>query len=1021
MNRLIFKPGVNGWLQDLDSSSPKTSSRIFWLFLIVMITVIAYLPALKGEFLNFDDHRIYNQPLITDFNLENFKKIFSTEDAGFHFLVNWLTLLTYQINWLICPHYVGFIVFAVICHLLQTIFFWKICRQFSTALAFTVLATLLFSLHPLHTNHVVWQSARWHLLAITFCLFSAWHYLGSLDENKTRKRRIIRYLLAVLGYFVIAFGRPFYFIYPLTLVVLDFLKQKKFAPILILNKLPFFLFAIINIVHAERSGMMSSRIKPQWLGGSFVNTLLTDGNLDLEYFRQLFIPAHTTLVVPINEATGLFSTSGGADLLFLKIPPVISLVFFMVLFVFFIYLWRGYGLRHPLILLLGIFVTLLAVQNIPARQGLAGVFAYRYAVFSVVFAAPLTALFFIWLYKRLCFSGAYAGIVLCALFGYLFWMVQMTGANVEHFKKSENLWSHHVTMLPNSRAGHYYLGKVYQFQNHDPYRALAEYQIAQQCPHYWGAGGLKQRLVETYLEVGSWEKAQEVLSSIDGKTIAQSKSLTKLKAKIEDHGKTQGISPRQVNLPRSNKKIILFDQVHSVRHSPQSVYTKDSIEYNVVQGYARLQQFLKELGFEVREHRYGRLTAQKLKQVDVLMLGIMSYEALEMTPPEIEAIVDFVQGGGGLHMVCDHTNAYDNAVLANRLLKHFAIEVSDTLVVDKSAPKDSWYTPKSFRAHPVTEGLKVLVHQAGCSLATDYGVAFTDANAWADKGDPNSGISRFGNKVWEPDEKKGALPVVAARTFGQGRIVVTTDCNLYANSWLFSHDNYKLVRNAFSWLAKINPLPIPKAKNDILLHEGYGGYFRVNWHPEAYYSFYVNFGHMDAVRVYLSSELSFDKKAILLFDRINLSENLQGQLFDYVKQGGVLVYLCTEKNYRKYRTALLNRFGIKFGIVSSADADTEYFPVTGDPFICENVFQLPWVPSTKFSGATPVVYGEFDRRKIFVAKKDVGQGAIYVVPFKEIFKTKYMGTGTSSRNPNMREQQIRRLQENLVNEIVANY
>ena len=1021
MNQLFFKSCVNDLQQDLTTSNPKKSSCIIWLILILMITAIAYLPALSGEFLNFDDHHIYKQSTITNFNLENFKKVFSLQNEDWPFAFNWLTLLSYQINWLIYPHYLGFVIFAIFCHLLQTIFFWKICRQFSTILAITVLSTAIFALHPLHTNIIVWQAGRWHLLSIMFCLFSAWHYLSSLDENRTRKQRIIRYLLAVLGYFIIAFGRPFYFIYPLTLIVLDFLKRKKFSIVLILNKLPFLLLAFMSIYHAHTSGEISPKVHSQWLGGSFINTLLTDLNLNLEYFRQLFIPSHITLVVPINKAVGLFSTSGSADLILLKIPPVISLVFFVVLFAFFILLWKRYQLRSPLLLLLGIIATLVHVQNIPPRYGLAGVFAYRYAILAVTFASPLVAVMFIWLYKKYSYLKAYTNIILCLITIYMLYGFTMTLKNVDHFKNSENLWTNHVKMLPNSRAGHYYLGKVYQYQNKDPYRTISEYNKALECPQYWGAQPLHYRLAKAYIDISDWKSANRVISQINPKTIAKSGSLKQLKANIKKHIKFDGRTRAQNISPKKNQKVILVDQIHGVRHSALSDYTKDSIEYNVVQGYGTFLRFLRELGFEIREHQSGRLTPQILEQVDVLMIGIMSYEAMRMNPDEISSIVDFVRSGGGLHMVSDHTNAYDSAMLANRVLKHFDIEVLDAMVVDKNAKKDSWYTPKTFAEHPVTEDLKVLVHQAGGALSTDYGIAFTDSNAWGDIGDPNRGLGRFGNKIMEPGEKKGALPVIAARSFGKGRIVVTTDSNLYANSWIFAHDNFKLARNAFSWLAKLKPLSIPKVENDILLHEAYRGYFRTNWHSDAYYSFYVNFGHINFARAYLSPNLSFDKKSIFLFDRVNLNENSREQLFEYVKQGGVLVYLCTSRNYEKYRKVLLKRFGITFRIVSYAYTDIKYIPVTGDPYICKNVFQLPWVPSSKTTGATPIVYGEFDQQKIFVAKKEVGTGAIYVVPFKSIFKTRHMGGGTSSRNSNMRQQQVRRLQENLVEEIVTKY
>ncbi|MBC8378208.1 MAG: tetratricopeptide repeat protein, partial [Planctomycetes bacterium] len=714
----------NNLISDLERPQPSPTSCFLWLMLVLVITVLAYLPALSGEFLNFDDHKIYEQPLITDFNLENFKAILTPQDAGFNFLFNWLTLLTYQLNWLIAPSFLGFIIFAIACHLLQTVFFWKICRRLSSGLAVTVLSTLLFSLHALHVQHVVWQAARFHLLGVTCCLFSAWNYLLSLDENRSLKLRGFNYLLAVLGFLIIAFGRPFYFIYPLTLPVLDLLKRSKFSAKVILNKLPFFFVLAASLGYAYHSGMMSSRVRPEWLGGSLINTFFSNANLNLEYFRQLLIPSESTLVVPINEANGMFATSGCADLLLLKIPPIIPIALFLFIFISLVYLWKSRKLSAPLILFMGIVIVLLHVQNIPPRRGLAGVFAYRYAVLATAFAAPVIALFFIGLFRFFRRHGINTHIVLCLTAGYILFSFATTVQNVRHFRDSESLWSHHVKMLPNSRAGYYYLGKVYQYIHNDPYRAISAYQKALESPHYWGAGYLRHRLAEAYCQVGEWEKADEELKRIGSRDIAKSKTMRRINATVQENLKMTG-SPISTGPVSHDGKRVLFDQVHSVRHSAFSNYTKDSIEYNVVQGYSTLQRFLGELGFSVHNHRFGRITPEVLKDVDVLMVGLMSNEAMPINAEEIETIVEFVRKGGGLQVVSDHTNAYDSADLANRLLADFDIEVLDALIVDKTATKDSWYSPKTFTEHPVTKGISVLVHQAGAALETEYGVAFT--------------------------------------------------------------------------------------------------------------------------------------------------------------------------------------------------------------------------------------------------------------------------------------------------------
>ena len=198
------------------------------------------------------------------------------------------------------------------------------------------------------------------------------------------------------------------------------------------------------------------------------------------------------------------------------------------------------------------------------------------------------------------------------------------------------------------------------------------------------------------------------------------------------------------------------------------------------------------------------------------------------------------------------------------------------------------------------------------------------------------------------------------------------------------------------------------------MHEGFDGYFRVNWKKHAYYAFYVNFCHLD-IRAYLSTKINLTKDALFLFDRVPMSNKLLEKLFKYIENGGILVYLCTEKNYAKKRKKLLKFFNISWQVIPDKEAKHfDYLTVTGDSKLCKNFFQLPWIPSIQIKGAQPLVYSENFQSKIYLTKKNIGKGTIYIFPFKKIFKTKYMGNATSTRNRNMREQQVRRLQEQLI-------
>jgi len=55
---------------------------------------------------------------------------------------------------------------------------------------------------------------------------------------------------------------------------------------------------------------------------------------------------------------------------------------------------------------------------------------------------------------------------------------------------------------------------------------------------------------------------------------------------------------------------------------------------------------------------------------------------------------------------------------------------------------------------------------------------------------------------YEELEKKGPLEVLAAETYGEGRVVVAGDQNMFGDAWLHFGDNFELFMNAMEWAAK---------------------------------------------------------------------------------------------------------------------------------------------------------------------------------------------------------------------------
>ncbi len=139
--------------------------------LILVAVVLAYLPALRGDFLIDDDGLLTENPLIkTPDGLYRFWC--STRSQDYWPVTNttlWLEWRLWGMN------STGYHLTNLILHMAASLLMWAILRKLSIPGAF--LATLLFAVHPVNVESVAWISQRKNMLAMLFFLLSILWYL----------------------------------------------------------------------------------------------------------------------------------------------------------------------------------------------------------------------------------------------------------------------------------------------------------------------------------------------------------------------------------------------------------------------------------------------------------------------------------------------------------------------------------------------------------------------------------------------------------------------------------------------------------------------------------------------------------------------------------------------------------------------------------------------------------------------------------------------------------------------------
>ncbi len=269
---------------------------------------------------------------------------------------------------------------------------------------------------------------------------------------------------------------------------------------------------------------------------------------------------------------------------------------------------------------------------------------------------------------------------------------------------------------------------------------------------------------------------------------------------------------------------VLVDGIHQIDGLPGYEWTFGEHRYTHSASTQKLFQILGDNGISHGVINKGRLTPEVLAQSEVLFFNVPTSASFSrgregmtgrltrnLDAEEAEAIRGFVESGGGLLLVVEHNNAFDNVKVLQPLLKPWNIEVpaayAHERVPGKYAINRSAYRilVRNFSEHFVTDGIGMISEAGGAPFApkTDGGVAFLSKRGFIDVGDYTvKGAGKFSNNRVDKDEYQGAdIPVAIAREVGKGRVVVLGDHTMLGAHWIGFGDNLDFALNIFQWLS----------------------------------------------------------------------------------------------------------------------------------------------------------------------------------------------------------------------------
>jgi tetratricopeptide (TPR) repeat protein len=212
------------------------------LFVIVLATIIAYLPSLKNDFTNWDDPTlVVDNAHIRSLSADNLRSFFSTSYGGFGGYTP-LVFISYALDYrLFGLDSRAFHATNLLLHVLNSLLIYALLYLLSGQLSVSFVVAVLFGLHPLHVEAVAWTQGRKDLLFSLFYVAALCCYTLFVQKKQKRSYYILAFVLFVLS----LFSKVTAISFPLVIFLVEFYRSKRIDKSSVVRSIPFVIVSAV--------------------------------------------------------------------------------------------------------------------------------------------------------------------------------------------------------------------------------------------------------------------------------------------------------------------------------------------------------------------------------------------------------------------------------------------------------------------------------------------------------------------------------------------------------------------------------------------------------------------------------------------------------------------------------------------------------------------------------------------------------------------------------------------------------
>lgn len=191
------------------------------------------------------------------------------------------------------------------------------------------------------------------------------------------------------------------------------------------------------------------------------------------------------------------------------------------------------------------------------------------------------------------------------------------------------------------------------------------------------------------------------------------------------------------------------------------------------------------------------LTEAALAGTDVLVLKVPS---IAYSPAEIKLVMDFVERGGGVLLLGEHTSVYGSGPYLNALADKFGFRFRYDCAFGIDSVFDQLYKPPLL-PHPIVQHMPPMEFATSCTIdARATGQTVIQA-AGLKNLNANYHVSNFYPQTADqPQMRYGAFVQLLAVRHGEGRVAAFSDSTIFSNFCVFEPGKTDVMLGMLEWL-----------------------------------------------------------------------------------------------------------------------------------------------------------------------------------------------------------------------------